>query len=234
MEAEIVEAAWQDKSTTKDSYPVPYEAASPVFVRLPGGDEVDWAEFTKKTPKEWILTHPQGYQYVSIEYVLMKLNKGAGPQNWVWVTDRAGWATGEEEVGPKGEREYLVDGHLMIAGAIPRYGIGGHVYRPASKMGFAAVKASAETEALKNAARKIGIGADVRTGDDVGKAVAGQQNTIKTLFTQLVKKDLGDKATKAITDIAPAAFPDGKLDPHAIEDLDGVIKILSELLINKS
>lgn len=180
-------------------------------IPIPDGWVVKHEALSRRTPKEKIFLHPKGFPFIQISYVIERLNDAYGPGHWTFKKT----AVILGEPGDKGQLEVTVEGLLFGPDLIaPIYGIGGAFFYPKNSGATkSATTAAAESIALKNAAKKLGIGSDVNDASDDGdEVVLLAQNTCVTLYEQLVEKGAKDKAIEAVTSTGAAdALKDGSL-----------------------
>lgn len=127
------------------------------------------------------------FYYVDIEYCMERLNNAFGPGNWSFVPMRVSEADGQTEKGdPK--VEITVEGRLYAAGIISTgiVGVGAGMYFASSpRATYANAYATAISEATKNAARKMGIGLDIKDRD-AQKLEQAQETLGKVVETMAV------------------------------------------------
>ncbi len=120
--------------------------------------------FQNKTPKEFIKTRPgaggQSFRYVTVGYVLSQLNIAFG-FNWEWrVIEQQ---VGNDQIWLRGE---LTIKDFTTGNSVTRSGVGGAIIKKSTRNGEPISVAndlkSADSDALKVAAAKFGIGADVK------------------------------------------------------------------------
>ena len=189
-------------------------------IPIPEGWETDLESLGKPTDKERILRHPKGFLYISIGYVVEKLNTAFGAGHWYFERTNVIVDEPRELMNSKKQpyisQEIMVEGYIRapgLAGSI--LGIGSAFYLPNSGNPKSSTIAAAETIALKNAARKLGIGVDIRdlSDDDEGAAdaIEADQKTAETMFNQLVSLGNAESAIKIVKEMAPEALKDDKL-----------------------
>lgn len=197
---------------------VPFE-----FTPIPEGFVVNWAvlkQATPKTQRKWLdLGNGKGYFYADTKYTLDTLDEAFGnrPGGWVWVTRRAQI----NETDDKGQVAVMCTGAIHAPG-LPVSGIEGigmAKYRPQNANdSYAIALASATTRAIKNAAKRLGVAADVNDDPNEANVIEGLQKAIDTLYAGAIKEGHDQEAFKVITRIAPEAIVDGEFDYHAIPE----------------
>ena len=196
------------------------------------------AALGKKTPKTRIKIHYQGFPYVDVNYVRQRLDEAADNGRW-------GYYRTLEELGdpytklagqdkkPKQYRDARVIIVLLVPGCLPQFGEGSaplavdDVSDP--RHALSAAYNSAESSALKNAAKKLGIATDVSEDPEATKYLQGQQVTCKTFFDMAVGKGNKTKAIAAVKTLAPGAIQAEELIQDRLDE-DVVDQILDELM----
>ncbi len=212
-----------------------YEAQLPAitgeFNRLPGGP-IKPEVLSRPTPptqrKYLAITETKGYYYIEGSYCIECLNEAYGPGSW-WheIT-----STQMQEPMENGEVEVVVSLRLFVPGGPVRgiQGLGSDKYRPNNKAdSLANTVLSAETRALKRAARFLGIGLDVNENPNEGAAIEAQQKTIEALAKTMIDKGQGDRVVELFRQHATQAVGDdgelrtGLLTEHQLDPLKKAI-----------
>lgn len=140
------------------------EKTALVKAKKAGLDAVINYYFQTKTPSEFIKTRPGAagmtFKYVPIGYVVSALNIGFG-FNWEWkIID---CQVGKDQVWVRGE---LTIKDFSTGNSVSRSGVGGAIIKKSRSsndpISIANDIKSADSDALKVAAAKFGIGADVK------------------------------------------------------------------------
>lgn len=213
---------------------VVYEAHLPAITGeanyLPG-EPVDVSVLSQPTPptqrKYLAISESKGFYYVDGSYVIEMLNKAYGPGRW-WSEITS---VDAQEADTGGEVEIVVSLRLFIPGGPVRglSGLGSDKYRPGNKMDSKAnTILSAETRALKRAARWVGIGLDVSDNEKEGAVLEAQQNTISALAKSLVEKGKTEAVVAIFMDKAPQAVTGDEVKPGLLTEfqLDPIKKAL--------
>lgn len=200
------------------------------FEAVPEGErEVDWESMCAPT-ETWNRKFQEfgNYYYVTREFVEKRLDDGFGPGQWEFIIipppmvreynyqkkDKAGKLTDEwvEVV------EVAVEGVLRARGLSVNgvHGIGSGKYYPKNEQGsIANALASAETTALKNAAKRLGIARDVADKDESDEIeVAAVKETIRTLVIGLIGDGKDEKVEALFLKVAPKAWNSQKKEVY--------------------
>ena len=187
------------------------------------------AKHTPSTQKRWLeLGGNKGFFYVKIGYVTERLIEAFGPE-WFFDIERT-WSANPDE---KGQVEVIIEGRLYAPG-LPVWGIrgiGGAKYMPQNaKAMYSTAIASAESVALKNAAKKLGIGIDVNEDPNEGAILEAKQQTIGTIAATLAQRGHGEAVAEILIRLAPQCYNSatGEIDHFLINEdqLDEVTKAL--------
>ena len=191
------------------------------------------AKPTPSTQKRWLdLGGGKGFYYVKIGYVTERLIEAFGPE-WFFDIEKQ-WTAPPDE---KGAQEVIIEGRLYAPG-LPVWGIrgiGGSKYLPSNaKAMYSTAIASAESIALKNAAKKLGIGIDVNEDPNEGAVVEAKQQSIATIAHTLQQRGKGERVAEIMVNGAPQCFnPDtGEIDPYLIgeDQIDDITKALLRVI----
>lgn len=230
----------------------PFEAWCPVPLpanwtrtKVVNGEEqevqyfVDRKALSKPTPKSKRKIHFKGYPYIEIDYVKQRLNEYADFGRWTFtITKRELGREWTQLVGrektPKKYIEAIVGGWLLAPDIIPTYGEGSAPWAQDDqgdpRFSMATAWNSAESAALKSAAKKLGIGADIREDPESNTELKGFQTTCVTMFTILVSDGKEDKALSIVKKHAPTALTGKTLVADAISE--DVVDDLMQALTN--
>lgn len=171
---------------------------------LPGGPlkEEALSRATPDTQKKFLdLGGGKGYNYVEGKYAIDILNEAYGRGKWWHEVERT-------FMGPpndKGEVEVTVALRLFVPGGPVRgiQGLGSDKYRPSNAVdNYANTFLSAETRALKRAARYLGIGLDVNDNPNEGAAIEASQETIMGLVKILIDRGDADRVKEIFAEHA--------------------------------
>lgn len=189
---------------------------------------VKWEILDRPTPKTQKKLHPKGFAYISVDYYKQRLNECFGKGRWTF--DETGFFVTPDpykqvtQAGKaKAYKEVIVEGYIMAPGlAGPIYGVGSAPWAQDDQQDprfmLATARNSAASNALKNAAKKLGIGTDVKEDEDANRYVLAQAQAAKMFFDQLVE------AAKKVTALAIVR----KHAPRAIVNDELVIEMLDE------
>ena len=167
--------------------------------------------------------------YLKINYVYKRLTEALG----LWHFDIQETLTMPPD--EKGDVELVLFG-VLKAGGLPLGGvpgIGADKYRPSSNAAMVAnaIK-TARADAIKDAARFLGLGLNVRDDPKLGSLIERKQNTIKAILDDLTANGKGEAALKAILDLSSQSInAEGQFLPNLVseEQLDKVQKALIAL-----
>lgn len=225
-------------------------------VPVPGGKrgefevvkyEVDWSALSKATPRGQRKLHPKGFYYVTVDYCKQRLNEAFGNGRWVFrVTGHAMGRTYTMEVGKDRKKktyiETIVEGFLSAPGlAGPVYGVGSAPWAQDDqgdpRYSLATARNSAESNALKNAARKLGIGSDIKEDEEGSKELIAARKSAATMFASLIKANKKDAAVAVFEKHAPLALNAEKTevaeDAISEDDIDDLVAELSKAFLSK-
>lgn len=185
------------------------------------GEAINEAILSAPTPdsqKKWLdLGGSKGYFYVRGEYVIEVLNKAYGHKWWHEV--EKSWTTPPDEAG---HVEVMVSVRLFVPGGPSRGypGLGSDEFPKSKVDNLANTYLSAETRALKRAARYLGIGLDVNDNPSEGASVQAAQDTIMALVKNLVQQGKVDEVTKVFLAEAEQAINQltGEVTPHLLTE----------------
>ena len=209
---------------------------------LPGGP-IDPSILTSPTPahqKKWLdLGNGKGYPYIDGAYCVDCLNKAYGAGAW-WFEHTM---LREEEPDEQGNIEVVVALKLFVPGGPIRgiSGMGSDKYSPRNKVdNLANTILSAETRALKRAARYLGIGLDVNDNPNEGAAIQAQQETIATLVGVVLGRGKKDAVLNIFSTTAPQAVDitsgevkPGLLTEHQLEPIKKALMAESRAVVAK-
>lgn len=162
--------------------------------------------------------------HVKINYVYKRLTEALGV--WFFETNNISYMPPDE----KGQVEVMVFGVLKAAGlpvgGVP--GIGSDKFMPQNVNATVGntIK-TARADAVKDAARFLGLGLNVRDDPKLNALIERRQNTIKTIADDLTNNGKGEEVISAITELAPQALSeDGTFLANLLteEQLDKVQK----------
>ena len=197
MDTEIVPYQMPTLPVRRDHSLLPGQATRPELLSLP----------TPDSEKKWLdMGNGRGYWYVRGEYVIRMLNE-AYDRQWSHEVHQVYKAPADE----KGQIEIIVGLKLYVPGgpAEGYPGLGSDKYRPQNPVDSEAnTYLSAETRALKRAARWLGIGLDVNDDPNAGAAIESAQKTIMALAQSLIDQERWPEVKAAFLDIAPQAIDD--------------------------
>jgi hypothetical protein len=192
---------------------------------------------SRKTPKTQVKIHPKGFAYAPIGFYTSRANEYAGEGFWAFRRTF-------QEIGdpytipakgnnpPKTYKLVRCGGWALLPGRIPQYGEGDAPWAQDDqgdpRFSLTTALNSAESNAIKNALKKFGIGNDVKEDAEANQYVAGQQATAKAMWDMLVKADRKDDAEKVLRKLAPTALRDGVF-LHEMLTEDNVDDVLEKL-----
>ena len=192
---------------------------------IPDGVTIDLTKLADRTPQKYRKRHPKGFMYIPSDFPPVRLNEVFGPGGWtfrvMYVRDGRG---GQPFFNNQSKKyvEKVVEGYLLAPGIWPTYGIGSAMFSQDDfgdpRFMEATAQKAATSLALKDAAKKLGIGADINEDVETRSEVEGARRTAVTLFAGIAA-DKKAKATAAIKKLAPNAFDkDGNLVAEMIDD----------------
>ena len=203
---------------------------------------VDESALTQNTPKHERKRHFKGFYYTTADYARQQLTKAFGNGRYSW--HETGFEVGREYKQPvkneiKVYTEVIVEGYLLCPGYPPIYGIGSAPWAKDDvgdpRFMQATAKKAASSLALKDAAKKLGIGADIKEDDGAMAIVSGIQSTIVNLYNQLIGMNPIKKAAalKIVARFAPTALSKEVLVGEAIDEgvLDDFLAALTAEVI---
>jgi hypothetical protein len=242
---EYIEVVAKEGSSMLPSFEVtPAMMFSPIPIPQDWKDEgyqVNWQALRAKTPKHEKKYHPKGFAYVSVDYCKRRLNDAFGNGRWNFIPNPPKLGRIYTQLTRKGEsktyQEVMISGWLVAPGlAGPVLGIGSAPWALSEsdsgdpRFQFSTATNSAISNALKNAARKLGIASDVGEDETVEAEMHAQKETCVTLFEQLVKLGRKDEAIKVVRRYAINALVGDTLRAEAIDD--GDVEDLTTALVN--
>ena len=183
---------------------------------------------TSKGEKRWMFTNRQrgeGYWYLSADDVKRRLNDAYGPGVWSFYTTEAHRHSARRILRDDDGKDVesfvvTVEGWLRAPFILEPglKGVGQGVFFPSSRRATAAnTIATAESEALKSAAKHLGIGLDLK--DDPGAAkLEADRKTLENMVKALQKQ--GHEVGKLVMQEAPEAW--NKKDGVLYHMLDAV------------
>lgn len=143
------------------------------------------------------------FYYVDIEYVEERLNHAYGPGRWSFIPTMVR-TFDLETVDKKPKTEIFVEGRLFAVGAIDTgiVGVGTGNYFPESpRATYSNAYASAISEATKNAAKKLGIGLDIKDRD--AQEIERRQETLAKVVETLATNGKRDRVFETLESVAP-------------------------------
>lgn len=192
---------------------------------------------SKPTPKGQIKIHAKGYNYVTIDYIKKRLNEAFDYGRWTFaVTKREHGRTWTAIVGkdktPKTYTEAMVGGWILAPGILPTYGEGSAPWAQDDqgdpRFSESTAWNSAESAALKSAAKKLGIGADIRENED-DQVLANLRITAASMFGVIDDEKKKADLVKKIVKAAPRSVIDGVFQPDRLteDDAEDVVALLT-------
>ena len=211
------------------------------------GEEVQYfvnrKALSKPTPESQRKIHFKNYRYVEIDYVKRRLNEYADNGRWTFlITKREFGRTYTAKTAKGVEKTYIetmVGGWLLAPGILPTYGEGSAPWAQDDqgdpRFSQSTAYNSAESMAIKSAAKKLGIGADIREDEAGDPVLAGQRATCVSMFNKLAEKGK-DKALAIVKKRAPNALSGDTLIAEAIseDDIDDLLKALTDGFMAKA
>lgn len=192
---------------------------------------------SRKTPRTQKKIHAKGFPYVEIDFVRNRLNEAFDHGRWTFLITKREQGRQYTTSGRSNKTyvEVMVGGWLLAPGILPTYGEGSAPWAQDDqgdpRFMLSTAWNSAESIALKSAAKKLGIGADVKEDEAGDPVLEGQRKSCVKMFEDLVKNDKEEKAIKAVKKHAPMALTsDNKLNVEAISE--DVVDDLLEALTN--
>ncbi len=197
---------------------------------------VNRKELTKKTPPSQRKTHYKGFKYVEADYVKARLSAYAGNGCWTFTITKRELGreyTQQTKNGPKKYIEAMVGGWLLAPECLPTYGEGSAPWAQDDqgdpRFSLSTAWNSAESGAIKSAAKKWGIGADVREDPEGNTELKGFQTTCVSFFNMAVADDKTKaKAIALVKKYAPHALKDEVLTGDLISE-DNVDELMNAL-----
>lgn len=187
----------------------PYElpAAPDTVAVIPSPVGVEVAALTDPIPEIKRRYREDGqFYYVDIEYTIERLNMAYGPGNWSFVPLNVRTFEGITAKGdPK--TEVMVEGRLYAAGAISTgiVGVGsGTFFEKSDRATYSNAYATAISEATKNAAKKLGIGLDIKDRD--AQKLEQAQGTLKTLVETMAVNGKRARVLEVLAATVPQAM----------------------------
>lgn len=183
-----------------------YEVNKQALVRASGKGEKSWL-YTNRAKAE-------GYWYVSVDVVKKRLNEAYGPGIWSFFTTEAHRRSARrlqlDDSGKETESIVVtVEGWLRAPYILEPgiKGVGQGTFFPNSRRATAAnTIATAESEALKSAAKFLGIGLDLKEDPAIAKTEAARK-TLENIIKAMVKQPgVEDQVNKLVAKLAPEAF----------------------------
>lgn len=223
---------------------VPYGAFQPVPMPVgwmrtdDDGKDVEYfvkrGALSRKTPKGQIKIHVKGYNYVTIDFIKSRLNEYADNGRWTFLISKREHGRRWTQATKGGAKEYIesmVGGWLLAPGLLPTYGEGSAPWAQDDqgdpRFSESTAWNSAESAAIKSAAKKLGIGADIKENED-DKVLEGMRSSCASMYELLSdeqKKSISAKMKKN----APLAykgvesFDASRLDEDNVEDVMAII-----------
>jgi hypothetical protein len=192
---------------------------------------------SKATPKSQRKIHFKGFTYIEASYSIKRLDEYADHGRWTFFrTKQLLGKTWTQLVGkdkkPKDYQEAIVGGWLLVPGLLPVYAeaTGRRAVDDEADPMFilTTAYASAESQAIKRAAKRYGIGADLHEEEGEGSEIKAMQDTCDNLFKQLEKSEKTTLAIGIVNKIVPRAIVNDTLKPEYIDE-DHVDELLAKL-----
>ena len=166
--------------------------------------------------------------YIKVNYAYKRLTEALGP----WHFEIQNYITTPPD--EKGEVEMIVFG-VLKAGGLPLGGvpgIGSHKYRANAASMIGNLIKIARADAVKDAARFLGLGLNVRDDPKLDSLIERKQSTLKAILDDLTENGKGEAGLQAIGTTAPQAInAQGQFLHNLVseEQLDKVQKALIAL-----
>lgn len=229
-DAHAIEMGTFDRLLTPMNKPIP----------LDGYEAPDWSKIPKRTLKDDIkpVYDDNGkllYKSVSTAYVYRMLDAVFHGHNWGYETIRAEWF----EPDARKNEEFNVYLQLVGPGMFrPVMGVGSSTYRPNNPQATKAKTiAAAYTVALKNAAKKLRIGADFDEDDpEFRQRSEDRIRAIDVLIKTLTDKGMEKEAKEVVRRHEPTVLlEDGSVLTASIEaeNLEPIQRDLQRLAVRK-